>query len=78
MTVELIRTNIKPVRQAISELQDQADQISGLVVLVCINDDADYDYYIAGSIGAERTIGRLEIIKRALLDKVMFPSGKGT
>lgn len=43
-----------------------------MVVLVAMNDDEDYDYYIAGSIGAERTIGRLEIIKRAMLDKVVF------
>jgi hypothetical protein len=74
MTVELIRKDIKPVRQALSELQANADKISGLVVLVSMNDDEDYDYYIAGTIGAERTIGRMEIVKRALLDKILFRS----
>jgi hypothetical protein len=68
--VEKIRGNILPVRQAIAELQEHADEISGLVVLVCKNDDEDYDYYVAGTIGAERTLGRLEIIKRAIIDKV--------
>lgn len=71
MTVEPIRKSIMPVRQAIAKLEANADKISGLVVLVSINDDEDYDYYVAGTIGAERTIGRLEIIKSALIDKVM-------
>lgn len=71
MTVEPIRRNIKPVRQAIDELQANADQISGMVILVCTNDDEDYDYYVAGTVGAERTIGRLEIVQRAFLDKVL-------
>lgn len=70
MPVERIRRDIMPVRQAIADLEARADKISGLVVLVCENGDEDYDYYVAGSIGAERTIGRLEIIKRAILDKV--------
>jgi hypothetical protein len=74
MTVESIRPGIKPVKQAIDELQANADKISGLVILVCLNNDEDYDYYVAGSIGAERTIGRLEIIKRSILDKVLFRS----
>ena len=65
-----IRQDIMPVKEAIAALQDSADKISGLVVLVMHDDDENYDYYIAGTVGAERTIGRLEIIKRALLDKV--------
>jgi hypothetical protein len=72
MSIEPIRRDMKPVRQAIADLQQHADEISGLVVLVCTNDDEDYDFYIAGSIGAERALGRLEIIKRAILNKVQF------
>ncbi len=69
-TVERIRGNIIPVRQAIADLEASADEISGLVVLVSKNGDEDYDYYVAGTIGAERAIGRLEIIKRAILNMV--------
>lgn len=70
--VERIRGGIMPVRQAISELEAQAGEISGMVVLVCKNGDEDYDYYVAGTIGAERALGRLEIIKRAILNMVRF------
>ena len=70
MGVTRIRGDIMPVRQAISELEANADRISGLVVLVSINGDEDYDYYVAGTIGAERTLGRLEILKRAILNMV--------
>ena len=70
--VERIRGSIIPVRQAVADLQAHADEISGLVVLVCKNNDEDYDYYVAGTIGAERTLGRLEIIKRAILNMVRF------
>ena len=72
MSIERIRSNIMPVRQAIAELEAQADDISGMVVLVCKNHDEDYDYYVAGTIGAERALGRLEIIKRAILNMVRF------
>ena len=72
MTVERIRKDIMPVREAIAQLDANADKISGMVVLVCLNKDEDYDYYVAGTIGAERTLGRLEILKRAILDKVKF------
>ena len=72
MSIERIRSHIMPVREAIADLQAQADHISGLVVLVCKNDDEDYDYYVAGTIGAERALGRLDIVKRAILDKVRF------
>lgn len=68
--VERIRSSIMPVRQAIAELEANADKISGLVVLVSTNGDEDYDYYVAGTIGAERALGRLEIIKRAILNMV--------
>lgn len=72
MAVELIRKDIMPVRQALSSLQSQADDISGMVVLICKNNDEDYDYYVAGTIGAERALGRLEIIKQAIINKVRF------
>ena len=72
MTVARIRDDIMPVREAIAQLDANADKISGMVVLVCLNKDEDYDYYVAGTIGAERTLGRLEILKRAILDKVKF------
>lgn len=72
MTVQRIRRDIMPVKQAIAEMEQNADKISGMVVLVCQNNDEDYDYYVAGTIGAERAVGRLEIIKRAILDKVQF------
>ena len=71
MSVEPIRKHITPVKQAIADLEAQADKISGMIVLVCTNNDEDYDYYIAGTIGAERAVGRLEIIKRAILDRVL-------
>lgn len=71
-TVEPIRASIMPVRQAIAELEAKADEISGMVVLVCKNNDEDYDYYVAGTVGAERTLGRLEIVKRAILNMVRF------
>lgn len=68
--VERIRSEILPVRQAIAELEAHADEISGLVILVSKNSDEDYDYYVAGTIGAERALGRIEIIKRAILNMV--------
>jgi hypothetical protein len=70
VSVERIRKDILPVSEAIAELQKSVDEISGMVVLVCKDGDEKYDYYVAGTIGAERAIGRLEIIKRAILDKV--------
>ena len=70
MKVERIRSDIMPVRQAIADLEANVDKISGMVILVSINGDEDYDYYVAGSIGAERTLGRLEIVKRAILNMV--------
>ncbi len=69
-TIERIRGNILPVREALAELEARVDEISGLVVLVSRNGDEDYDYYVAGTIGAERALGRLEIIKRAILNMV--------
>lgn len=70
MPVERIRSNILPVREAIAELEARADEITGLVVLVSRDNDENYDYYVAGTIGAERALGRLEIIKRAILNMV--------
>ena len=72
MSVTNIRKDIMPVRQAIANLEAQADKITGLVVLVSTNNDEDYDYYVAGTIGAERALGRLEILKRAILNMVRF------
>lgn len=72
MKIERIRNDVTPVREALASMHEQAAEISGMVVLVCKNGDENYDYFIAGTVGAERAIGRLEIIKQALLNKIRF------
>lgn len=72
MNIQPINKNIKSVKQAINELSENADNISGMLVLVCLDNDENYDYYVAGIIGAERMLGRIEIVKRSILDKVQF------
>jgi hypothetical protein len=71
MSVQPIRKNLTPIRDAIDELHANADNISGMVVLVCTNNDEDYDYWIAGTVGVERAVGRLEIIQQALVKRIL-------
>ena len=66
-------SNVRPiagtvfnVEQAIEDLRSRAKTFKGLVVLTTDQDD-QYDFYIAGSVGAETTLGRIEVLKRALL-----------
>lgn len=69
MSATPINEHIKPIAIAIDQLRHQQAELEGMVILA-FDKKGDYDFYVAGTVSAERTIGVLEIVKAALLKKV--------
>jgi len=69
MNVEAIRNDFVPVHEALKQLSEKEAEIEGVLVLVA-NKNGGYTYFMGGALMAETTIGRLEVVKRALLRQV--------